>query len=467
VDTRSEGLSDQGRRKNNEDFIAYFEPTDPAELKNYGSLYIVADGVGGAAKGERASQYAAQKTLFDYYQPYEADLDAPEQPILIEPLGYLRSIMKRVNEEIYEYATQNGTRMATTIVAAVVRDGFLYITNVGDSRAYLIRDGAATPINRDHSLVGEMVEHGEMTEAEAMASSIKNRLTRSLGGDPEVTVDGYPPLQLQNGDKVLLCSDGLTRYASQEDIASMTATGTPEEIAKDLVKFANDSGGADNVSVIVISYQPHAMEMTIPIRRPQDVDLETLSSKSAAPPSAAQSNFPISQNLLLFSVTAGIILIMVTAIGIAAIVMRNKRNTANVNVKQTASAVVVPIIISTTPTLSLTSTNIPEPTQIILSPPPAAAVTPVTSSQPAYVSGCIAAVNDGGALNQILIQFKLQPVVLDDDKNYEYCKMENDQCVTQGVLPSSEIIQPDWWIILPEITTKDICESYKGTWMQP
>jgi protein phosphatase len=235
--------------------------------------------VGGAAKGERASQFAAQKVLFDYYQPSEPDPDLPDQPVLIEPLGYLRAILQRVNEEIYDYAFQNEMRMATTIVAAVVREGFLYVANVGDSRAYLTRDGIAKQINRDHSLVGELVEHGEMTESEAMASSIKNRLTRSLGGDPDVVVDTYEPLRLQNGDTILLCTDGLTRYASKEVIANMTSTGTPEEIAHRCVEFANDSGGADNISAVVIAYQPAwaASELsTIPIPRPQDVDLDTL-----------------------------------------------------------------------------------------------------------------------------------------------------------------------------------------------
>lgn len=265
---QSASLSDRGRRKNNEDFAAFFEPADPGELRDSGSLYIVADGVGGAAKGERASQFAAQKVLYEYYQPENIDL---------EPLERLRLILERANDEIYDYASQNNTRMATTIVAAVVRAGFLYVANVGDSRAYLIRDGAAQQINRDHSIVGEMVEHGEMTEADAMISKIKNRITRSLGGDPEVTVEVYPPIQLKTGDKILLCSDGLTRYALREDIAKMTAQGTVEETAQRLVEFANKSGGADNVSVIMTSYQDTSVIVpTVRIARPKQVDMDTL-----------------------------------------------------------------------------------------------------------------------------------------------------------------------------------------------
>jgi serine/threonine protein phosphatase PrpC len=266
--TRSASLSDLGRRKNNEDFAAYFEPTDPIELQQSGCLYIVADGVGGAAKGERASQFAAQKLLFDYYQPENAEVD---------PLERMRLIMEQANNNIYAHASENHTRMATTIVAAVVRGGLLYVANVGDSRAYLIRSGNVTQINRDHSIVGELTEQGDMTEAEAMTSKVKNRLTRSLGGDPEVSVSVYAPLPLQNGDKILLCSDGLTRYASRELIAKMTAQGSNEEIAEQLVKFANKSGGADNTTVIVVSYVDQGvLDPAVLIVRPKQVDLDTL-----------------------------------------------------------------------------------------------------------------------------------------------------------------------------------------------
>jgi protein phosphatase len=145
--------------------------------------------------------------------------------------------------------------MATTMVAAVVRAGRLLVAHVGDSRAYLIRDSVATQLTRDHSLVGELIANGDMTEAEAQASRIKNKLTRSIGGEAEVHVDVHPSIQLQPGDRILLCSDGLTRYALREDIARLTAEGTPAEIVERLINFANKRGGADNVSAILISHE--------------------------------------------------------------------------------------------------------------------------------------------------------------------------------------------------------------------
>ncbi len=264
---QSASLSDQGRRKNNEDFVAFYEPTDPAELKQSGCLYIVADGVGGAARGERASQFAAQKILYEYYQSTIPD-----------PLERLQTIIKRVNDDIFAFASQNHTRMATTLVTVVVRGGYLYAANVGDSRAYVIREASPIQVTHDHSIVGEMVKMGEMSEEEAMASKIKNRLTRSLGGDEEVSVETYPPLALQTGDKILLCSDGLTRYALRDDLKRMSSkSNDPAEIAREMIRFANSKGGADNISVVMVSYVGESrLEPTIRIERPKQVDLDTL-----------------------------------------------------------------------------------------------------------------------------------------------------------------------------------------------
>jgi protein phosphatase len=213
-------------------------------LQASGCLYVLADGVGGAARGERASQYAADKVVFEYFEHTEVD-----------PAERLRQAIAGASADIFSYATDSArvTRMATTIVAAVVRENTLLVANVGDSRAYLIRGGQAVQLTRDHSVVGELVMDGEMTEEEAMASKIKNRLTRSVGGEPEVHVQVYDPLPIQQGDRLLLCSDGLTRYANRQKIAELVSQLAPDDIANRCIAFANSRGGADNVSVIAVS----------------------------------------------------------------------------------------------------------------------------------------------------------------------------------------------------------------------
>ena len=257
--------TDKGRRPNNEDFVTFFEPTDPQERKNSGCIYIVADGVGGASVGERASQYAAEKVLYEYLQHPK-----------IEPGKRLKQIITHVNRDIFDYAENRGMRMATTMTVAVVLGNSLYAANVGDSRAYLIRGNEVRQITHDHNMVGELVRDGVMTEAEALRSKAKNRLTRSLGGEDEVHVDTFGPIPLQPDDKIMLCSDGLTRYALKEDIANLTASGSPKQITERLVNFAKERGrgGADNISVITVAYEPSAA-LAATIQRPRPLGAGT------------------------------------------------------------------------------------------------------------------------------------------------------------------------------------------------
>lgn len=261
---QSFSLTDKGRRPNNEDFVASFEPFDLQEREKSGCIYIVADGVGGAEIGERASKYAAEKVVYEY-------LKHPE----IEPGKRLKQVMAQANRDIFDYADGKGIRMATTMSVAVVFGNSLIAANVGDSRVYLIRGKDVRQVTRDHSLVGELVRDGSMTEAEAMKSKMKNRITRSIGGNEDVRVDVFDPIPLQPDDKIILCTDGLTRYAVKKDFLQMTAIGSAEQIATDLVAFAKKKGhgGADNISVITVIYEPSSNLETI-VQHPRPINPE-------------------------------------------------------------------------------------------------------------------------------------------------------------------------------------------------
>ncbi len=237
------GETHPGRKRvNNEDFVAFFEPSTEQDLLVSGCLYVVADGVGGASNGERVSQFAVQKVMYEYYQRST-----------LPPAERLTQVIQDTSREIFEFSqkSENMTTMATTLVAAAVIKKRLVVANVGDSRAYLIRGGEAFQITHDHNLVGEMLREGLLTEREALASKVKNRLSRSLGGEPEPVVDIFE-VSLLPGDRILLCTDGLTRYALTQDIQKLAIGGTPNEIVHKLVDFANKRGGADNISVIVV-----------------------------------------------------------------------------------------------------------------------------------------------------------------------------------------------------------------------
>lgn len=238
-------LSDIGRsgkRKNNQDYAGFFVPRDENQKLSSGSLFIVADGVGGAAHGEIASKYAVETVLHEYYK-------TPDVPVETR----LKRAFLKANADIHSHATESGryTKMATTLVAAVVKDNQLIVANVGDSRAYLIRKGEASQITRDHTLVAEMVRDGEMTEEEAAKSSRKSVLSRSIGGEATVVVDVFGPVNLEMGDRVLLCSDGLTRYANREMINTLSSGKDVEKATREMVGFAKKSGGVDNITVLL------------------------------------------------------------------------------------------------------------------------------------------------------------------------------------------------------------------------
>lgn len=317
-DIKSKKLQDQGKkRKNNEDYVDSFEPSDPNERLTSGCLYVVADGVGGAARGERASEYAVQKVLYEYY--YQSD---------VQPEKRLVSAVESANRDIYQFTDEVGHgRMATTLVAALILQNKLTVVNVGDSRAYLIRGGQAQQVTRDHSYVGEMVRDGSLTEEEALHSKAKNRLTRSVGGNAEVQVDLFRDIPLQPGDRILLCTDGLTRYTLRQDIEKLTADGNVDTIAQRCVDFALRNGGADNITVVVIEVLPaSAPTLMIPIQRPglpANLDnQETLTDLRGGSKRSNSGDGRLSSKEILILVVATIALVVVVISGVILITGR-------------------------------------------------------------------------------------------------------------------------------------------------
>lgn len=229
-------------RKNNEDYLTYFEPGDPLVAQQLGRLYIVADGVGGAATGEVASKYAARKVLYTYFH----------QPTL-KPWQRIKAAMKLANLDLMAYIRQNAqARMATTMVAAALNGDEMTFVNVGDSRAYLFRSQQIRQITQDHNLVNEMIRNNVITEEQAKTARVKNQLTSSLGGHDVFKADVFVE-KLIPGDLVILASDGFHRYAEDISIVQKLAlSGTPEQIVNNGIQFARKSGGQDNITILVI-----------------------------------------------------------------------------------------------------------------------------------------------------------------------------------------------------------------------
>ena len=241
--------TDLGRvRKNNEDCYS---------IDSSLQLYVLSDGMGGEAHGEVASKLAVQ-TVLTHCRQSENSRATPifgeSSPDVSERTNRLASAIHLANRKVFETASSNEEQkgMGATIVAAWIEAQRLSIAHVGDSRAYLLRAGTMDQMTADHSLVAEKVRVGILTPQEADASEMQSVLTRAVGTSNTVEVDTDEQVLL-DGDFVLLCSDGLTRMVTDPEIASTLLISTSaQEAAERLVDLANDNGGVDNVSVIVL-----------------------------------------------------------------------------------------------------------------------------------------------------------------------------------------------------------------------
>lgn len=235
--------TDLGRvRENNEDKFDFLEPEDPTALALRGRVFAVADGMGGHSAGQVASELALNVFIRSYYADTGENLEA-------SLVGAVQAANKYIND--LARSNQGRSGMGATLTAAVVLDDDLYVVQVGDSRCYLLRDGRLEQITDDHSYVAEQVRAGAMTEEDAERSPFRNIITRSMGGaavvEPDVTA-----VKLRVGDRLLLCSDGLSGMVSDAGIAELLPMGSPTVAVWNLIDSANRQGGRDNITAMVL-----------------------------------------------------------------------------------------------------------------------------------------------------------------------------------------------------------------------
>lgn len=235
--------TDMGRvRENNEDKFDFFQPDELPVLAVKGSFFAVADGMGGHESGQVASELGLKTVLTQYYADPDEDVEKS-----------LAAAIVAANSYVFDTAQVVPGRqgMGTTCTTAVIRENELYVGHVGDSRAYLIRDGKMEQVTEDHSWVAEQVKRGALTAEEAANSPFRNVITRSLGAAAEVEPDVYHR-ELEVGDVLLLCSDGLTGYADDQTIFELANSYGPSMAALKLVQTACENGGGDNVTVVIV-----------------------------------------------------------------------------------------------------------------------------------------------------------------------------------------------------------------------
>ena len=239
--------TDQGLvRPSNQD-TWHAAPAPAGKSASHGHLFIVADGMGGHAAGEVASRVAVETVREGYYQAALAPGD--------DPARVLRAVLEEANRKIQSEGLENRARrgMGTTCTVALIRGTRLWLAHVGDSRAYLFRRGSLRQLTVDHNLAAELLAEGRISSEEAAAHSGRHVLTRALGVFPKLEPDvSAAALELLPLDRLLLCSDGLTRVVTDEEIADAVGTLALEEALARLIEAAKKQGGPDNITIVLV-----------------------------------------------------------------------------------------------------------------------------------------------------------------------------------------------------------------------
>ena len=242
MDIQVRAATDIGlKRAKNEDRYGFWLPEEPAVRDRRGVLLVIADGMGGARAGEVASRTAVENVLESYREARG------------EPLEGLHIAMVAANHAVHGESMLHPELdgMGTTLTAVVLRGSEAFLAHVGDSRAYLVRAGAAVVLTADHTLVAQLVRSGLLTPAEARVDPRRNVVTRSVGVAPAVQADVAPLAEvLRVGDTLLLTTDGLHGLVSDEELGAAASDPDLDAVCARLVALARQRGGPDNITVI-------------------------------------------------------------------------------------------------------------------------------------------------------------------------------------------------------------------------
>ena len=236
------GKTDVGKlRETNQDTFAYGEPFEN------GYFAIVCDGMGGQNAGNIASEMAREQITNTLLRQLKIGLD--EKSVR----NILLSAFSAANQTVYQKACSDSklSGMGTTAVATVILQDRLFVAHVGDSRAYLLASGVFTRLTQDHSVVEMLFNKGKISKDELKSHPRRNEITRAIGVLPEVSVD-FTTESFRKGDKLLLCSDGLTGVCDDEQISQILEDNDSARASERLITLANSYGGTDNITAIVI-----------------------------------------------------------------------------------------------------------------------------------------------------------------------------------------------------------------------
>lgn len=287
-------ISDVGcEREKNEDYFGYFEPEEEALYRIKGRLAIVADGMGGMAGG-----YAASRTAVDViHEEYTSHISA-------NPKEALNDAIVAANDVIFGQAEEDPSLkgMGTTVTAMVIKGDLAFFAQVGDSRAYLIRSGKISQRTRDQTKVARLVEEGIISPADAEDHPDAHILSQAVGNKVAVNVDtDMPPVEVEPGDRFLLCSDGLHGLVSDQEMAQIATSEDPNGACHTLVELAKQRGGHDNITVQIVQIPGAGRTTGPPLPSPDTV--------TDIPDSPPQQVLPAKRNLLPFIIIGAVLLL--------------------------------------------------------------------------------------------------------------------------------------------------------------
>lgn len=229
------------RRSNQDSYLT-------GEISGSVAWAVVCDGMGGANGGNVASAMAVKAISEHINSAYRDGMSSNSIRYL------LMSAVSATNADVFDAAQNNDTLfgMGTTVVAVIIVNGIAHIAHAGDSRAYLINESGMEQITRDHSVVQSMIENGEITEEQAKHHPNRNVITRALGVNERIDAD-YNEINLADGDAILICTDGLTNYVENDRILKIIKNHNFYEYPEKLIETANNNGGGDNITVVMMS----------------------------------------------------------------------------------------------------------------------------------------------------------------------------------------------------------------------
>ena len=230
-------------RKNNEDYVGFWEPAEEEQRRTHGAVVVIADGVGGQDKGEVASQLAVETSLTLFR---EAKDNVP-------PRNVLWDLVNAANLAVYDKGMKergNG-RMATTLIVSIFRNTEVTIGHVGDTRSYLVQGGKAQQLTADHTYAAMQQKLGLISANEAANSEMRSMLMRSIGREPTVQVDLYN-VRVNQGDYIVQCTDGVHQFMTEDELCEIVTHAPPDEACKQLLALAEKRGTEDNITVQVV-----------------------------------------------------------------------------------------------------------------------------------------------------------------------------------------------------------------------